>query len=219
MFKGQLRKTQSSYQLTTWSYFNRIKMKDEIQITKLEIALIVGIVGCLLLATWELGNLMVTDWLKDWVMKNEFTNKRIILYGIAFSFSILALWVTVKTVNRDTRFIYAINRSLLWYGSLLLISTICIFVFDCLPEVAAGIIGAVIFATAIYYIQKNYFSEDRIALSRRKKGQCPSCGFNIDKTDKFCKNCGFETGKTCSNCHADILKYDRFCKSCGLEFK
>ena len=194
-------------------------MKDEIQISKLEMALIVGIIGCLLLATWELGNLKVTDWFMNWVAQNPFTNKRVILYGIAFLMSILGMGIAINTINKEKRFIYAINRSLLWYGSLLLMSTISIFVFDCLPEVAAGITGALIFTLVIYLLQKKYFNQERILKIRREKGQCPACGSGIHRDDHFCSNCGTEIEHLCHACGGHNLIYNRFCKECGTDLR
>lgn len=40
---------------------------SEVQWTKLEVAFTVGIVGCLLFATWQLGDLLARDWLDGWV--------------------------------------------------------------------------------------------------------------------------------------------------------
>ena len=59
---------------------------DEVQISKVEVIFIVGIIGCMLFATWELGHLMVSEWFADWVNQNKFTNERIVRYGIAFFF-------------------------------------------------------------------------------------------------------------------------------------
>lgn len=192
-------------------------MKSDHSITKLEIALIVGIIGCLLLATWEFMNLMGSEWLKGWVDQNEFTNRRIILYGAAFTLSISAIMIALRTINRDSRFIYAINRALLWYGSLLLISTIAVFVFDCLPEIAAGIIGAVIFAYTIYALQKRYFSEERILSSRRENGECLSCGHPINEAHDYCTHCGVSIKKECPSCQRPNLILALHCGHCGAE--
>jgi Double zinc ribbon len=193
--------------------------KEDIHITKLEVALIVGIIGCLLLATWEVGNLMVTEWFDNWVGRNEFTNKRIILYGIAFLFSIVSVIISIRTINKTSRFIFALNRALLWYGSLLLITTISIFVFDCLPEVAAGIIGAILFAVAIYLLQRKFFTKERTINSRIRSGQCIECGHSIHRNDSFCSSCGFKLEKNCSNCNEHNQIHDKFCKKCGHNFK
>lgn len=190
-------------------------MKTDYRISKLETALIVGIIGCLLLATWELMKMMSMDWLGDWVKKDDFTNRRIILYGIAFTFSITALLVAIKTINKESRFIFSINRALLWYGALLLISTIAVFVFDCLPEIAAGIIGAGVFAYAIYLLQKKYFSEERVIASRIEKSQCVQCGTNITHATNFCPSCGNDLKKECINCNAMISNTSKFCTECG----
>lgn len=190
-------------------------MKNEFRISKLETALIVGIIGCLLLATWELMNLTASEWLADWVKKDKFTNRRIIFYGVAFFFSSLSVLVALKSITRESRFIYTINRSLLWYGSILLISTIAVFVFDCLPEVAAGVIGALFFAYTIYLLQKKFFSDDRIRESKILKNQCIECGFDKLNSSNFCPNCGCDLKCSCSKCEAMISVTSKYCTECG----
>lgn len=188
---------------------------DDIQISKVEIALIVGIIGCMLFATWELGHLMVNDWFYRWVRQNEFVNRRIILYGIAFSMSILSIVITTSAVPRAGRFRSTINRAFLWYGTLLLISTIAIFVFDCLPEVAAGFIGAGVFIGAIYVIQKRFFTKERTIRSRINKGQCPKCGVALPVGSCFCPNCGEIVGRKCPTCGGHTRVTDKYCSLCG----
>ncbi len=194
-------------------------MKEDFKFTNIEAALIVGIIGCLLLATWELGNLMVTECLVDWVIMDPFTNKRIILYSIAFLMAIGSILISIKTINKEQRFIYTLNRAILWYGSLLLISTISIFVFDCLPEVAAGFIGATLFALAIYFLQKKYFNKERVTRNRIRKGLCFECGHPIQRSDSFCNHCGTSLEKTCPRCSLHNLVYDNFCNKCGETLK
>jgi hypothetical protein len=188
---------------------------DESHISKLEAALIVGVIGCLLLATWELGHLAADEWLRDWVQKNDFTNRRIILYGIAFSMAFLSLALTTAFTPRSGRFGYAVSRAFLWYGVLLLISTIAIFVFDCLPEVFAGFVGAGVFIGAIYFLQRRFFSPQRVAMSRLSKGQCVKCGSGLQASALFCAGCGNVTGKKCSHCNSYVKIGDKFCSSCG----
>jgi len=98
-------------------------------------------------------------------------------------------------------------------------STISIFVFDCLPEVAAGITGALIFTLVIYLLQKKYFNQERILKTRREKGQCPACGSGIHRDDHFCSNCGTEIEHLCPACGGHNLIYNRFCKECGTDLR
>ena len=35
---------------------------DDVLISKLEVILMIGIIGCMLFATWELGHLMADEW-------------------------------------------------------------------------------------------------------------------------------------------------------------
>ena len=188
---------------------------DEIQISKIEFVFIVGIIGCMLFATWELGHLMADDWFKDWVNQNKFTNERIIRYGIAFLMAIGAVIVTVWFSPKFGRFGATINRAFLWYGTLLLISTIAIFVFDCLPEVFAGFIGAGIFIIAVYVLQRRFFTKDRVSKIRLNKGKCPECGSLLRSEAFFCPNCSYAVGTKCPKCQGFTQVMDKYCSHCG----
>ncbi len=188
---------------------------EEIQLSKLEGIFVVGIIGCMLFATWELGHLMTDEWFSRWVAQNSFTNKRIILYGIAFLMSISSVLVTTRFAFKFGRFGRTINRAFLWYGTLLLISTIAVFVFDCLPEVFAGFIGAGVFVAAIYVLQKKYFTKERIIRTRLEKGKCYSCGAAIQSGAMYCPSCGIAVGKKCAHCGALAKLLDEYCFSCG----
>jgi hypothetical protein len=190
---------------------------DEIQISKLEFIFCVGIVGCMLFATWELGHLMVDTWFKNWVHQNDFTNRRIILYGIAFLMSIPSIIITSYFSPQFGRFGTTVNRSFLWYGTLLLISTIAIFIFDCLPEVCAGFIGAGIFIVAIYILQKRFFTNERLIKIRLNKGICPGCEAMLHADAFFCSNCGREVGKKCPKCQGFMRVIDKHCPQCGYK--
>ena len=188
---------------------------DHVQVTKIEVVFIVGIIGCMLFATWELGHLMADEWLKEWVNQNKFTNRRIILYGIAFLMSIASVIVTTVYSPRFGRFGNTVSRAFLWYGTLLLISTIGIFVFDCLPEIFAGFIGAGIFVFAIYILQKRVFTQERVARVRLRKGECPGCGGPLLPQSFFCSQCGSQVGKKCPGCEGFTRLMDSHCAHCG----
>jgi hypothetical protein len=188
---------------------------DDVQVSKIEVVFVVGIIGCMLFATWELGHLMTDEWFKDWVSQNEFTNKRIILYGIAFLMAITSVVVTTMFSPKFGRFGATINRAFLWYGTLLLISTIAIFVFDCLPEVFAGFIGAAVFITAIYILQRRFFTKERLASIRLSKGKCPACGTTLRGDALFCPSCGREVGRKCPKCQGFTRVLDKHCSQCG----
>jgi len=193
-----------------------LETSDEIQISKIEFVFIVGIIGCMLFATWELGHLMADEWFKDWVNQNRFTNARIIRYGIAFLMAIAAVIVTAWFSPKFGRFGATINRAFLWYGTLLLISTIAIFVFDCLPEVFAGFFGAGIFIIAVYVLQRRFFTKDRVSKIRLNKGKCPGCGSPLRSEAFFCSNCSREVGTKCHNCQAFTQVMDKYCSHCGV---
>ncbi len=188
---------------------------DDVQVSKIEVVFVVGIIGCMLFATWELGRLMTEEWFRDWVYRDEFTNRRIILYGLAFLMAITSVVVTTWFSPKFGRFGNTVNRAFLWYGTLLLISTIAIFVFDCLPEVFAGFIGAAVFVAAIYVLQKRFFTQGRLASIRLSKGKCPACGTTLQNSALFCSNCGREVGRKCPACQGLTRVFDKHCSQCG----
>jgi hypothetical protein len=188
--------------------------QEEVQLTKLETVLAVGIIGCMLFATWELAHLMADKWFNAWVYQSYFVRKRVIYYGIAFLMAGAAVIVTSTFAFRFGRFGRTVSRAFLWYGVLLLISTIAIFVFDCLPEVFAGFIGAAIFIGAIFVVQRKFYTKDRIVRIRLEKGRCFSCGANLYPNSLFCGSCGTEVGKKCLSCGSFVRLKDRFCWNC-----
>lgn len=192
---------------------------DQIQVSKIEFVFILGIIGCMLLATWELAHLMADEWFREWVRQDKFTNKRIIYYGIAFFMAITSVIVTTMFSTKFGRFGRTINRAFLWYGTLLLISTIAVFVFDCLPEVFAGCIGAGIFVLAIYILQKKFFTLERVAKIRLSKGECPSCGARLLPQSFFCSQCGSEVGRKCPKCAGFTRLMDIHCSCCGASLE
>ena len=192
---------------------------EQMQVSKIEVVFIFGIIGCMLLATWELAHLMADEWFREWVRQDSFTNKRIIYYGIAFVMAITSVIITTVFSLRFGRFGNTINRAFLWHGTLLLISTIAIFVFDCLPEVFAGFIGAGIFVFAIYILQKKFYTRERVAKIRLSKGKCPSCGAPLFAQSFFCSQCGSKVGGKCPKCEGFTRLMDIHCSFCGVSLK
>src|ERR1700731_2914110 len=188
---------------------------DEIHLTKLERALALGIVGCLLLATWELCHLLADTWFHGWVAQNYFIRRRVIYYGIAFAVAIPVVLVTATTAFAVGRFAATLVRALLWYGVILLITAIAVFVFDCLPEVVAGVTGAIVFAMAIYLVQRKFFTKERIARIRLQRGRCLSCDAPLRHDAAFCSACGSRVGQNCQNCNSPFRLPDPFCWKCG----
>lgn len=189
--------------------------KEEVQLTKIESVFVFGIIGCMLFATWELGHLMADEWFHNWVEVDSFVRRRLILYGIAFIMSIASVLFTIKYADNSRRFVQTINRAFLWYGTLLLISTIAIFVFDCLPEVFAGFIGAGVFIGAIYIIQKKYFTRERSIAKSIERGKCFSCGSALLPNAMHCSQCNEKVGQECDSCGAYTRINDKFCSQCG----
>ena len=189
--------------------------EEDVQLTKFEKILAFGVIGCLLFATWELGHLLVDEWLYEWVIRNSFVRKRIILYGIAFIMSLSSVYFAIRYSTSSKRFIQTVSRAFLWYGTILLISTIAIFVFDCLPEVFAGFIGAAVFILAIYLIQKKYFTEERNIRKSLERDKCFSCGSNLNPDSLYCSQCKEKVGMKCKKCNAYARINDKYCSQCG----
>ncbi len=192
---------------------------DEIQLTKIETILMVGVIGCLLFATWELAHRLEEYWLHEWVQADEFTRKRIIYYGIAFAMSIVSILVTSRLAFSKRRFVNTVIQAFLWYGTLLLLSSIAIFVFDCLPEIFAGFAGAGVFIAAIYIVQTKYFTQERMIRNRLDKGRCFSCGASLASGASYCSKCGTQVGRNCPGCDALVKLMDRHCWQCGQEIR
>ena len=192
---------------------------DEIQLTRIETILIVGVIGCLLFATWELAHRLEEYWLREWVQADEFTRKRIIYYSIAFTMSIVSILVTSRLAFSPRRFVNTVIQAFLWYGTLLLLSSIAIFVFDCLPEIFAGFAGAAVFIAAIYIVQTKYFTQERMMRNRLDKGKCYSCGASLASGASYCSKCGTRVGRNCPECDSLVKLMDRHCWRCGQEIR
>lgn len=177
-----------------------------------------GIIGCLLFSTWELNHLMADEWFADWVRQNEFVYRRLILYGTAGLIAASSLFWAVRNSLAKNRFLKTLNISFLWFGTILLISTIAFFVFDCLPEVFAGVIGAAVFIFCIFVIQRKFYTSDRVATSRVRKGLCRSCGEKLSVASLYCASCGEAVGKTCPDCGSHSPINARYCSHCRREY-
>jgi hypothetical protein len=189
---------------------------DELQLTKLETAFIVGIVGCLLFATWQLGDLLVNELLAGWVGESAL-REDLIYYGVAFAAALAALIGTTRSAFQVGRFGNTINRALLWYGALLLITASGMGAIEYLPEVAAGLVGAGLLIGAVYVLQQRYFTQERILRRRLRSDNCPDCGGDLRDEAHFCSHCGHQVGHDCPECGGYVTRLDTYCASCGCE--
>jgi hypothetical protein len=189
---------------------------EELQLTNLETAFIVGIVGCLLFATWQLGDLLVHDLLDGWVGESKL-REDLLYYGVAFAASIAALVTTTRSAFRVGRFGHTINLALLWYGALLLISVSGMGAIEYLPEVAAGLVGAGLLMGAVYVLQQRYFTRERILQRRLRNDTCPECGDDLRSEAHFCSHCGHRVGRECDECGGYVTRLDTYCPTCGVE--
>lgn len=188
----------------------------EVQWTKLEVAFTVGIVGCLLFATWQLGDLLARDWLDGWVGDSAL-REDLIYYGVAFTAAIGALVGATRSASSTGRFGRTVVRSMLWYGALLLISASGMGAIEYLPEVAAGLFGAGVLIAAVYVLQQRYFTQERILHRRLRNDSCPECGGDLRPEAHFCSQCGYRVGDECPECGGYVALTDAYCASCGAE--
>lgn len=189
---------------------------DEMQWTKLEVAFTVGIVGCLLFATWQLGDLLARDWLAGWAGDSAL-REDLIYYGVAFTAAIVALAGATRSTFSAGRFGRTVVRSMLWYGALLLISVSGMGAIEYLPEVAAGLFGAGVLITAVYVLQQRYFTQERILRRRFRNNNCPECGSDLRTEAHFCSQCGYRIGGECPECGGYVALSDEYCATCGEE--
>ena len=138
---------------------------------------------------------------------------------MAFAIAIPVVLVTVRGAFAFSRFVTTLSRALLWYGVILLITAIAVFVFDCLPEVVAGVIGAIVFAVAIYLVQRKFFTKDRMARIRLERGRCMACDAPLHGDAEFCSTCGSRVGRKCSSCASPVRLADPFCWKCGQKIR
>lgn len=188
----------------------------EVQWTKLEVAFTVGIVGCLLFATWQLGDLLARNWLDGWVGDSAL-REDLIYYGVAFTAAIGALVGATRSASSTGRFGRTVVRSMLWYGALLLISASGMGAIEYLPEVAAGLFGAGVLIAAVYVLQQRYFTQERILHRRLRNDSCPECGGDLRPEAHFCSQCGYRVGDECPECGGYVALTDAYCASCGAE--
>lgn len=129
------------------------------QLTGFESILVIGIIGGMLWLTWGVGHLLADKWLWFWVELNKFVYRRVVLYGVALSMAAGSILITTRLSSRFETFGETVNKAFLWYGYVLLIVTFCIFVFDILPEVFAGIIIVGLFIAAMFFFQTKYLGK------------------------------------------------------------
>ena len=189
---------------------------DEVRWTRLEVAFTVGIVGCLLFATWQLGDLLVRDWLAGWVGESAL-REDLVYYGVAFTAALAALGGTTRSLVHTGRFRRTVGRSLLWYGALLLISASGMGAIEYLPEVAAGLFGAGVLIAAVYVLQRRYFTRERVRQRRLRNDNCPRCGSDLRPGAHYCSQCGRRVGEDCPECGGYLRRSDQYCAACGWE--
>ena len=99
----------------------------------------------------------------------------------------------------------------IWTGAIIttiFFGAIAVFLLDRIGAAIAAILWmpAVIWVVAIS-------GTISYLLNERKK--CPNCGRRMDKSVKFCKQCGVEVLTNCPHCKAELKSKASFCEACG----
>ena len=99
----------------------------------------------------------------------------------------------------------------IWAGAIIttvFFGAIAVFLLDRIGAAVAAVLWmpAVVWVVAI-------FGTSSYLINERKK--CPNCGKRMDKSVKFCKQCGAEVLANCPHCNAKLKSKGYFCEACG----
>lgn len=72
-----------------------------------------------------------------------------------------------------------------------------------------------VFGGAVYYLQKRIFDPVRVAIRRFRSKQCPHCQTNLDLSQNFCPQCGYQLKEKCASCGDMRFKDLPVCQYCG----
>lgn len=92
---------------------------------------------------------------------------------------------------------------------------------EVLPEGGGGAAGAGIGAGLGFSLgqQMGMGKQDPVEQQTIETVECPECGYQNPKSNKFCGNCGAEIRKKktikCPNCGAEVPEGNKFCGNCG----
>lgn len=129
-----------------------------------------------------------------------------------------------------------ILTSIFFASSILMLEVVLIFLYDIIPKewweiliefftalaalryvlyyLSVAVVIAVL-GGIVYYIQKNVYNPQRVAMRRLKEKKCPGCSFDLALSSKFCPNCGFKLKSECPKCHKERYKDLPVCPFCG----
>ena len=184
---------------------------EERELTRTEKILALAMVILLFFGTVESLHVIGEElfWSMSWSQRRFWS--RVLLYGVSVPTALISIFISSKL--KGFKKIY--GSVFIGYGMLLLIWSVGTFLLDCLPEVTVSFAGAAASGVGLWYLRKKYYTPERIAISRLRRGLCPSCGKARIENSIYCPVCGFKIRTKCENCGGLITVYDRYCPHCG----
>jgi len=150
--------------------------------------------------------------------KRDYQIYRLKVLGIrlAFVLPLLAVAIVMFLKAKKTRSKYIIHaNAFMAFASLLLMYMIIENVWKVVHIIGISVLGAVACGVSLAYLKKQFFSFERISMSRLKENKCPWCGFPIRYEMPYCQNCGKKLAEKCPECGKMRPILARFCPNCG----
>ncbi|MBK5190192.1 MAG: zinc ribbon domain-containing protein [Methanosarcinales archaeon] len=145
---------------------------------------------------------------------------KVLAIRLAFVLPLLAVAIIVFLKAKKARSKYTIHaNAFMAFASLLLMYMIIENVWAVVHIIGISILGAVACAVSLAYLKKQFFSFERISMSRLKENKCPWCGFPFRYDMLFCQNCGKKLAVKCPECGKMRPILARFCPNCGKNKK
>ena len=141
---------------------------------------------------------------------------KVLAIRLAFVLPLLAVAIVVFLKAKKARSKYIIHaNAFMAFASLLLMYMIIENVWKVVHIIGISILGAVACGVSLAYLKKQFFSFERISMSRLKENKCPWCGFPIRYEMPYCQNCGKKLAEKCPECGKMRPILARFCPNCG----
>ena len=141
---------------------------------------------------------------------------KVLAVRLAFVLPLLAVAIAMFLKAKKVKSKYTIHaNAFMAFASLLLMYMIIVNVWQVLHVIGISILGAVACAITLAYIKKQYFSFERISMSRLKQNKCPWCTFPIRHDMSYCQNCGKKLAYKSQEWGEMMEILTHFCQNCG----
>ena len=143
---------------------------------------------------------------------------KVLAVRLAFVLPLLVVAIVTFFKAKKVKSKYTIHaNAFMAFASLLLIYMIIENVWKVIHVVGISFLGAVACAISLVYLKKQFFSFERISMSRLKENKCPWCTFPIRYDMPYCQNCGKKLADKCPECGEMRPILTPFCPNCGSE--